>query len=243
MTLKSDIINGAYSRIRISGLTVQASPEDIELAIDRLEDFAHELSAINICIGYNFENEPDINSESGVDRKFKALLETNLAVRVLSDFGKEIPLPLGLLASSTLSSAASITASEKLREVQYPNRMPLGSGNQRAGYCRTYRPPDPLPPNECDTKEMDIGEVNDYTADFSAYLLGEEISSYVITADTGLNIETDSNDDPVISYRIKAVSNTTDGSWQQVKIQITTSTGRVEIRVINFNISQVSEVT
>jgi len=240
MTLKIEVINGAYSRIRISGLTVQATPNDTALALDRLEDLAEELSASNICIGYNFENEPDANSETNVKRKFKSLLETNLAVRLLSDFGKEIPQSLGLLASGTLSSAASITASQRIREVQPPRRMPRGSGN-RDRY-RHYQVPVELPPNECATNIIKIGEISDFTEDFETYLSGETLSSYTIAADAGLSVESDSNDDPLISYRIKALANI-EGVWQQVKITITTDTGRIEIRTINFEVQSVPTVS
>ena len=239
MSLKIEIVNAAYSRIRVSGLTVQPTPSDTALAVDRLEDFAEELKSFNICIGFNFEEEPDPNSLTNVERKFKSLLETNLAVRLLSDFGKEIPQSLGLLASSTLSSAASITASKSIQEVQYPRRMPLGSGNDRGNRYRRYQVPEQLPPNECATKSIDIGEIEDYEESFETYLEGEALSSYVITADPGLNIESDSNADPIIKYRIKALSNMSEGVWQQVKIQITTDTGRIEIRLINFEVNSV----
>ena len=240
MTLKSEIINGAYSRIRVSGLTVQATPNDTALALDRLEDFAEELKAYNICIGYNFEADPDINSEAGIERKFKSLLEANLAVRVLSDFGKEIPQSLGLLASGTLSSAASITASESIQEVQYSRRMPVGSGNSRSDSYRRYYVTNDLLPNECATHIIKIGEISDFVENFQTYLAGEAISAYTITADSGLSIVSDSNDDPLISYRIEALTNTS--VWQQVKITITTDTGRVEIRVINFEVQSVPTV-
>jgi len=243
MTLKSEIINGAYSRMRVSGLTVQPTPEDNAVALDRLEDLAEELRANNVCVGYNFEETPGLNSFTNIARKFKSMLETNLAVRLCPDFGKDVPLALASIASGALSSAASITASKSIQQVQYPQRMPLGNGNSRGGRHRRYQSPSALPPNECATKIIEIGEINDYKEDFSSYLSGEAISSYAITADAGLNIESDSNDDPVISYRIKASSNATEGSWQQVKIQITTDAGRVEIRVINFDVRSVPAVT
>ena len=243
MTLKSEIINGAYSRIRVSGLTVQATPEDVALALDRLEDLAAELKSMNICIGYNFESTPDVNSESEVERKFKSMLESNLAVRVLSDFGKQVPQSLGLLASGTLSTAASITASKSIQEVQYPQRMPIGSGNSRSGQYRRYQPPSQLPPNECATHIIKIGEVSDFEESFKTYLSGETIASYVITADSGLSVESSSNDDPIISYRVKALTNTSEGVWQQVKIKATTSAGRIEIRVINFEVQSVPTVS
>jgi hypothetical protein len=64
---KVDLISGAYSKLRISGLTVQPTPEDLELALTRLENTMAEIEgARNICLGYNFEDQPDPNSVSNI---------------------------------------------------------------------------------------------------------------------------------------------------------------------------------
>ena len=79
MTLKSGIINDAFSQLRISGLTVIASPKNNETALSRLEDMAEELEGRNICMSYNFEEEPDPNSQMGTAKKFNYMFKTNLA--------------------------------------------------------------------------------------------------------------------------------------------------------------------
>ena len=70
------------------------------------------------------------------------------------------------------------------------------------------------------------------------------ISSYTIEADTGLTIVSDSNEDPDINYQISAVGN--DGissdALLQVKIIITTDTGRVTTRIINFELITSPEI-
>ncbi len=40
--LKVDILNDAYSKIRISGLTVTPTPPDLELSLNRLESMMSE---------------------------------------------------------------------------------------------------------------------------------------------------------------------------------------------------------
>ena len=70
--LKADVINRAYSKQRISGITSIPSSEDNELALETLEDLAHELEeARNICLGYNFEDEPDLNAPTNIAKKNK----------------------------------------------------------------------------------------------------------------------------------------------------------------------------
>ena len=57
MTTKADLINGAYSLMRISGITVDPSADDLALALERLEDMAEEFAGRNIITDYNFVDE------------------------------------------------------------------------------------------------------------------------------------------------------------------------------------------
>lgn len=231
--LKVDRINAAYSKLRISGITVSPTPEDLELALSELENMMAEL---NLDIGYNFEEQPDPNSVSGVERKYWNMVNTNLAVRLIADFNKQVPATLFAQASQSMSSALSSVAADRMRQVQYPTRMPTGSGNtNRFGRWFRFNHPVQLPPNDGDTVYLRGTEVNDYQYDFSAYLNKDEaIASFEIEVTTGLTLDSSSNDSPVITYRVMA----SEGAypWQQVKIAITTDAGRVEVRTINFEV-------
>ncbi len=235
---KIDIIQGAYSQLKISGLSIDPTPEDVTLALLRLENMAAELEARNICIGYNIEEEPDPNDFTNVLQHFWHMLETNLAVRLVPDFGKELPQTLMAQASQSLSTASSISAADSVRMVEYPRRMARGSGNDlRFNRWQRFQRPDKLPPNECATNTILIGDINDYEESFEAYLnSAETITSFVIASDIGLTIVSSSNDDPLISYRVEAINNVSDGRWQQIKIVVTTDTGRITTRIINFEI-------
>lgn len=242
MTLKSDIINDAFSQLRISGLTVIASPKNNETALARLEDMAEELEGRNMCMGYNFEEEPDPNSQMGTPKKFNYMFKTNLAVRLAADFGKVVPQTLIAMASSSMSSASSVIAATNIKQVQPSRRSPLGSGNHRNTRYRRYQYPDPLPPNQCATNKILIGNTNDYAESFDTYLGGESIDSYEITADTGLTIVSSSKTGTAINYRINAVDNSTQGAWQQVKITIMSDTARIVTRLIDFEVSSSATV-
>jgi hypothetical protein len=242
MTTKSDIINDAFSQIRISGLTVIASPKNNETALARLEDMAEELEGRNMCMDYNFEEDPDPNSQMGTPKKFNYMLKTNLALRLAADFGKVIPQTLVALASSSMSSASSAIAAANIRQVQPSRRSPLGSGNHRNTRYRRYQYPDPLPPNQCTTNKILIGNTQDYAEPFDIYLGDETIDSYEITADSGLSIISSSKTDTAITYRINAVSSASQGVWQQVKITIMTNTARIETRLINFEVGSSATV-
>lgn len=234
--LKVDLINGAYSRCRISGLTVGPSPEDISLALDKLEDMAAMWEESNICTGYAFENQPDPNTPHNVKRAYQSAYKANLAMLLLADFGKQPHPSLVLEAQGTLSRLMAATA--KVRQASYPSRMPRGSGNtlRHNPWQRFYRKADE-PPTSCATHTMYIGEIQDFEESYSAFLdAAETVDSFTIASDQGLTVLSSSLASPIISYRVRADSfahsNTSD--YLRIKITANTSTGRVEIRFIDF---------
>lgn len=237
MSSKLDVINQAYSQMRINGLTVNPTPELITLALSRLEAMMSGFEIYNICVGYNFEAVPDLNSPTGVERGFDLMMETNLATNLIPDFGKQVPPKLEQMASTWLSNAAGASAVNGISEVSYPNRMPRGSGESLRynRWQRFYREPNE-PLDFCTVKKMFVGEINDYTESFNAYLGDEVISTIVITSTQGINIVSSSNTDDIVSYRVEAIDTSTTGTSQQVTMNVTTDTGRKETRAIEFDI-------
>jgi len=235
---KGDILNRALSALRISGITVDPSPEDLELALSKLENMAAEFAGRNICTGYAFEDEPDPNAPHNMDRKFWHSYDVNLAVRLMPDYGKGTIPDVALIrqASAGISFLSSATA--KIKQVQYPDRMPRGSGSSAGLRWEKFFRKQNEAPNACVTKTMYIGDINDFVEHFDSYLkTGEDISAYTIETDTGLTINSDSLATPDVSYNVTAVGNSSDSpSLSRVKIVATTSDGRVETRIINFRL-------
>lgn len=239
MPTKQKRINSAYSQMRISGLTVNPGKEDNELALDRLEVMMSELEeSRNICMKYNFEEVPDPNSPTKVKKSYWYMIATNLALRLIPDFNKVVPGTLISLAASSLATASSQSAAQNIRQVANPDRMPIGAGTTlRYNKYQRFNREQRIPPPDCETNVIIIDDVDDYRESYIAYLGGETIASFTIDADRGLTLVSSSNDTPIINYRIKAVDNTvTSGTWQQVKIIVTTSSGRVDTRLINFEV-------
>ena len=52
MPNKIDLVNGTYKLIRISGLTSEAIPEEIEAALQVADDYAGELLSTGLDIGW-----------------------------------------------------------------------------------------------------------------------------------------------------------------------------------------------
>lgn len=233
--LKTDIINGAYSRMRISGLTKSPSPAELTLALNRLEQMAAAFFHKSICVGYNFEETPDLNSEHGIEDGFIDGFEFNLADRLLDDFAKEAtPNFTRRLRGAT---QGLVSNSAPRRETQYPFRMPRGKSQRaRLGYNSNFYVPESRPPSGCSTNYLKVDEINDYIEPFGDYLRSPEvINSFTIEAETGLTILSSSNDDTIVSYRVRSDSNSQTGQYRSIIITITTDDNRIEKRIINFN--------
>jgi hypothetical protein len=185
----------------------------------------------NVCAGYNFEDSPDVNSETNLERSSSSAFQSNLAMLLLADFGKDPHPALIAEASATLSALMATLA--KTNMVQYPNRQPLGSGNTRLlNRIRRYYPKIEIPSDPA-TISMMISNVNDFTEHFDSFLSdAETVSSYTITSNSvNLVISNDSLTSPDVSYR--ATTNDQAGVYQ-VNITVTTSIGRITTRLINF---------
>jgi len=233
---KIEVVADAYSQLRISGLTVNPKAEEAKLALHRLENMMADYSeGRNLCLGYNFESVPNGGTPTGVSRSHKHMMATNLAVRLIADFNKQVPPSLLNQASAAFSSTSAILARRNTRDVQYPRRMPRGGANSsRFNRWQRYYREEVLPPNECATKVLVKNEINDFEESFSAYLGAEDIATVTTELSPGISLESISNNTKVVSYRIKAVDVATTGSFQQMSITITTDSGRVENRLINF---------
>lgn len=243
---KADIINGAYSKLRISGITIGPSAEDTELALSVLESTMREYRGE--CMGYAFEDQPSSASKHGIPPMFWDPVKSILATRLMPDFGKGDSAAANQTLLQRASGAESFIFSRTAspRQTNYPSRQPIGSGS-RPGFHRFrrfYGQADEAP-NTCETKTLYIGDVSDFVEDFNAYLNDNEsiaselIDTFTISANTGLNIVSSAKSDSetAIEYQISAVgSNEYADEVLQVKIIVTTTKSRVETRIINFHL-------
>lgn len=244
MSTKAEVINDAYDEIRVSGLTVSPSPSDLVKALSRLEGMMSELfTSWNLNVGYNFENTPNINSQTNVPLAYEPMMRYGLAVRLIPMFNKEVPATLLQLAASSLSGAQGSIAAQNIRQIQPSRRMPKGSGNTfRGQFWNRFMQPVVLPPPESATSVIAEGERQDYSESFAAWLGSNTIASFTIAVDPRLTLNASANADPLITYTVTAIANDSYGPWQFVKITVTDSAGRVEIRLINFEVTTVPTV-
>lgn len=233
MSTKGDIINEAYSRARISGLTRNPTPSDIGLALKRLESMAALWEAMSVCTGYAFEDDPDPTTPHNVPRQYWNAYESNLAISLLSDFGKQPAQTLVMEAQGTFSAVSGATA--RVEQINEPNRMPVGSGNRlyRNRWSRYY-PTTTQVDVDCDAR-LTVGDVDILTEHYDAWLRdGETVSTYTIaSSESGLTVGSDSLTTPDITYTVTAV---TAGTYT-VTITATSSLGRIQKRKKVFVVS------
>ncbi|MBT8341043.1 MAG: packaged DNA stabilization gp4 family protein [Desulfatitalea sp.] len=238
---KADLINGAFSKLTISGITVSPSAPDNELALSVLESMMREYKGE--CLGYSFEDYPDTGTKSGLDPEVWDAVKALLAVRLMPDYGKGSSAQANVILTTRAGGAESFLASKtaRPRETQYPSRQPLGSGN-RVGFSslQDFYPAVETSPNDCETKTMFIGDTSTFDEDFNSYLENSEyIDTFAIDANTGLTVVSSSknSDDTGIEYEIKADGNNDlSNEFLKLKIIVITTDSRQQTRIINFNL-------
>lgn len=230
MATKGDIVNGAYSRIKISGLTSNPTPEDMALGLDVLEDMAAEFETRNICLNFNYTDSPDPSDESGLERGHIGSMKDLLAWRLAPHFGKEITAAIEKLANKAQSLLQSSTA--RVNRTEAPYRMPRGSGNTKNNHWHRFSYPQPQAPIDCETKNITLGGALDFTYDARLFLGDETITAFTFTASSGLTISNGVNTDGVIGYRVDC--SPTARELETVDILITTSTNRKTTARVNY---------
>lgn len=129
MKTKIDLVNDCFSALLRTGVTTQATPDEQEKALFKLEDMMAELESRNMMTGFNFEEIPQPDSPSGLENWMNLAISEALAVRIWTDFSPEAVNPrLEVAARQSMSNLCARLA--QVAAVNYAGRMPLGSGNQ-----------------------------------------------------------------------------------------------------------------
>lgn len=235
MATKGDIVNGAYARLRISGLTIDASPEEVLGALDVLEDMCAEFEARNICLNYNFQEYPDPSDETNVAREYTGSLKDVLAWRMAMFFGKQIAPSLDMMQRKAMSVMQGGTA--RVNRTQPSRRMPRGSGvTNRYNRWQRFSNPQGQAPIACTTNFITYNGVLDFEESVQYFLGDETITTYTMETSNALTVVISSEADGIISYRVSCSDNARD--LEKIELKVTTDTGRIQTFAINFKCSR-----
>jgi len=236
---KGEHVIRAYAALRISGLTIAASPEEVVTGLSELEDMMNEFRSRNICSSYAFEDEEDVdpNTDSNIASEFNNATQKCLAIRLAPYFGKEASPLLQKQANQALSNWSA--RSGKVNMIAPPNRQPMGSGNtfRRLNFDRYYRTSETAPIS-CSTFTIKVDEINSFSGgplDFTDYLNDlETIVSYTTEVDRGIELISTTQDEANFTLECKGIT----PGYSIITLTITTSEGRVNPERINFNVTQ-----
>lgn len=227
--LKIEHIKSAYSKLRISGLTRDPTPEDVVTALDDMEDMMSELSD-SLDTGYQVSQDPDPNEDSHVEKRYNSAISNNLAVRLASNFNIAVHPSLMAQASQTMSNALAMTAVRRASGVSYPSRQPIGSGN-RFNYSRWNRFYPESNDATAQANVIYINNANDFVMVFNDFIDADEnIDTFDIVPDKALTIVSSDISGNNITYRATA----TDTGRLFVEITIITDKGRIETRQTEY---------
>lgn len=150
MTTKNDIVLGALAEIRISGITVSASPSEISDAVLRLDNMMLDWDNDGLMVTYNQPEEygqSDPNDESGLPREAVFAVIANLAKVLCARYGKQCH-------HQTLSDAKNgkdALYCTVLPQKEYDPYLPIGSGRVAGGneYYRSKFQPSETEEESC----------------------------------------------------------------------------------------------
>lgn len=232
MALKGELVNSALRRAGILGFNSTPNPSYTESGLEVLEDMLAEWDSKNVCVGYFFEENPDPNTESGIVKAYQSAVKTNLAVRLLPEFGREVSQALYGQAQQSYSSLSSAVA--VVRKTQYPRNMPTGSGNRLLNRFQKFSRPVEQAPIDCDTKIIPLAASYDYEVKWDEWLSdGDTLTAYTINVTAGLTlVASQLNGDTSVYFKVTGSA----VGYQKVSITVTDSDGNTDPRVINFNV-------
>ncbi|QDP52075.1 MAG: putative peptidoglycan hydrolase [Prokaryotic dsDNA virus sp.] len=186
MPNKIDIVNGTYSLIRISGLTSSPLPEEINTAIQVLDDLAAEIST-SLNLGYIQPIEYGAsgpNDDSGLSPELAGPMKKMLAVELVTFFGREVTPTLAAIAKSGMKSMERLLVS--VPDMQNPATLPIGSGNEWDYRSDKFYPE---PNNDDGAIDHFKDDVFQFPFDWSSWV-GETDTLISVTydADSGINL-------------------------------------------------------
>lgn len=184
MPKKIDIVNGMYKLIRISGLTSQAIPEEIETALQVADDLAGEIqSTLNLGWIQPLEyGTSDPDDFSGLSVQTVGPFKKLLALEIVDYFGKVAPITLQTNAANGMRSLEQLLVT--VRPSQNPATLPIGSGNEW-DYRTDKFYPEPISDDGAIYKNT--SDVFQLPIDWTAWLAGLfDLTTVTYEFDTGI---------------------------------------------------------
>lgn len=136
---KGDIVRAALRKLGVASdaTLTDVEPQSIQDGVDDLETMMAEWyqDGKGIITGYEFtdpDNPPAEGDDHGMRSSAVSAVVFNLACRIAPDYAIEPTAKVITTARNGKELLVKNTALSRAKRAPYPNRMPIGSGNQLA---------------------------------------------------------------------------------------------------------------
>ncbi len=216
--------------MRISGLTVDPTPEDDVLALQIADDYAGELLGLGLDLNWQQPLEygdTDPADTSGLTNEMVGPFKKLLFVQLCSAFGKPVPVAVGVTASEGMRTLENIVV--VVPDAELPATLPFGSGNEFDYRDRKFYDE---PATNNDALYVFKDDILNFSEDFRDWLVDAELVTVTwTTTDNGITIgATSINDENNIAtaeltfvkaggYTIEITATKTDSTDKLTRIQ------------------------
>ena len=125
METVTEVVSGALKLLEVRTAESAITPEEAEDGLTALNDMMNEWNVDGINIGY--ETLDDVEDELFVTLGSLGAIKSNLAIYIAPEYGRTVT---AVLFERAKRSKRSLRASIPLNASQYPDSLPIGSGNE-----------------------------------------------------------------------------------------------------------------
>lgn len=134
MSTALTLINDAFDDLEIKSAEVELTDSEVATGIRRLNRLMTQLAAGGLNVGFTKVVNKD--DDTTIPDWFEDVVVSHLAIRLAPGFGAEISPALAAAAQYALKIAQRKLIG--LGPTNYPNTLPLGSGNYDYNYTRYF---------------------------------------------------------------------------------------------------------
>jgi hypothetical protein len=130
---KKQFVQAALEEIGLAAHIFDASPEEIESGVRRLDAMIGEWNARGISLGYPMPDNPEdtqIEQKTAVPDSANEAIITGLAVRLGPSYGKTLARETKVRAKNGFDALVMLSGVTSPLEKQLPSTMPVGAGHK-----------------------------------------------------------------------------------------------------------------
>ncbi len=125
MATAADIIKGALRRIQVIGSETAIEPDEIADGLEDLNDFGSQNEVGVVALG--FTQLSDTGDTVSIPIEAVGYFKDHLAIYMAGQYGA--PVSQSLMLSAENSQMAVLNAFQPIIDVEFPDTLPMGSGN------------------------------------------------------------------------------------------------------------------